>query len=107
MCRLRVRIGASILAKIDEDLKSFLPYAKWQRVDVTCPSSANTDFIVRHQLRVEDPENIEYAIKYKDRAVDIYQDMSITRRAWGDGFIVLRATVANAKVTLLLTVPNV
>ena len=81
--------------------------AQYCRVDVTFPSTPDTDFVVTHTLRVVDPESVEYRVLRSDRAVLIYDNQSATRKTWGKGFIVLRADVASAKVRLLLTVPRI
>ena len=65
-------------------------------VAVTCPTSANTEFIVRHELgRVP----IGVLVMHKDRAVDVYDSRS---DAWTATSIFLKATVASAVIKLKL-----
>lgn len=82
------------------------PYAQYERVEVTFPSTANADAVIRHHLNVVNPEGVDYQILRADRAGEVYHDQSASRKAWGAGFIVLRASVASLKATLLLTVPR-
>jgi hypothetical protein len=85
------------------DLREVTPVAAWQYVTVTF-SGANTDYDIRHDLRPIDPEAIDYQLVRADRSTTIYNDQSATRKAWGTGYIILRSSVANAVVTLLLTI---
>ena len=68
--------------------------------------TANTDQMVPHTLETNDPENVLYTVVKADRATSIYNDQSSTRRLWQDGYIILRSSVANAIVKLLLGVPR-
>jgi len=64
--------------------------------EITCPTSANTEFIVRHELgRVP----IGVQLMRKDRAVDVYDSRP---DAWTANSIFLKATVASAVITLKL-----
>jgi hypothetical protein len=82
------------------------PYAQYERVEVTFPSTANIDTVVRHSLLPQSPTDVEYHIVGKDRAGEVYHDYSATRKPWSQGYIVLRSSVASMKATLLLTVPR-
>ena len=82
------------------------PFAQWEEVDVVFGSSANTDTVVKHTLEPPDPEHVNYVCVRKGQAADVYHDSSGTRKPWGQGYILLRSPVANAKVTLLLTVSH-
>lgn len=82
------------------------PYAQYQRVDITFPSTANQDTVVRHSLRPTSPDDVEYHVVSQDRAGSVYNDHASTRKVWGDGFIIVRSSVASLKATLLLTVPR-
>jgi hypothetical protein len=79
------------------------PFARYERVTVTFSLGADVDHAVTYRMRVRDPEAIDYEVRRKDRACDIYNDESITRRAWEPGVIYLRSSVADATVTLLLS----
>ena len=83
------------------------PWAQYERVTVTFPSTPNTDLIVRFStLRPPDVNQVEYLVVNKDRGGSVYNDHSATRKAWGSGFIVLRSDTANMTATILLTVPR-
>lgn len=86
-------------------LKQATPLTSFQYVEVTF-AGANVDFDIKHALKPTNSENIHYIVVRKDRSTDIYHDQSGTRRAWGKGYIVLRSSVANAKVTLLIFTPR-
>ena len=85
------------------DIKNFTPVVDWQYIEVTF-GSANTDYDIRHNLTPANPEEILYQVVRADRATAIYHDQTGTRKAWGTGYIILRSSVASAKVTLLLTI---
>jgi hypothetical protein len=78
------------------------PFARYERVTVTFSIGANVDTAVSYRMQVRDPEAIDYLIVGKDRAADIYNDKSITRRLWTPGTLYLRSSVADAVVTLLI-----
>lgn len=82
------------------------PWAQWEVVDVTFSPTANGDTTVTHTLSPPTPEHVNYFPIRKAQAADVYHDATGTRKPWGDGFIVLRSPVANAKVTFLLTVSH-
>jgi len=82
------------------------PFAEWQEVDVTFPATANTDCIIPHLLTPVNPESINYIPIRKGQAADIYHDTSGTRKPWQRNYIILRSSVASAKVTLLLYVSH-
>lgn len=79
------------------------PFTDFEYVQVTF-LGANTDQDVPHKLNAPTPEDVDYQVVRKDRACDIYNDTTGTRRAWGNGYITIRSTVSGAVVTLLLTV---
>lgn len=83
--------------------KSSSPVTSFEYVDVTF-AGADTDYDIPHKLTPPTLESIDYQVVRKSQACDVYNDMSGTRRPWGIGYITLRCTVANAVVTLLLTV---
>lgn len=83
-----------------------VPFSRYQYVDVTF-QFANRDTVVDHTLDVSGaPEDVSYVVSRVDRATNIYDDQSSTRRAWTANSIVLRSSVAGAIVRLLLTVPT-
>jgi hypothetical protein len=79
------------------------PYARYDRVTVTFSLGADVDHAVPYHMHIRNPEAIDYEVRGKDRACDIYHDQSLTRRAWEPGVIYLRSSVADATVTLLLS----
>jgi len=81
-------------------------FAEWTEVDVTFPSSANTDVAIRHDLTPPDPNNVYYFPVRKSAAAHVYHDTTGTRRAWQSGTIYLRSDVANVKMKLILYVPR-
>lgn len=82
------------------------PLAQWEEVEVTFPSTANTDCIVPHTLVPGNLEAVNYLPVRKAQAADVYHDTSGTRKAWQPTYIILRCTVASAKVRLLLYVSH-
>lgn len=66
----------------------------WEVVDVTTPSSANTEFLVDCTPLNRTPSY--YWILKKDRAVDVYTGTT----AWSKNTMYLKATVANAVIKL-------
>jgi hypothetical protein len=79
------------------------PYARYERVVVTFNLGANVDHVVNYRMTVRDPEAIDYEVRGKDRACDVYNDLSVTRLPWQHGVLYLRSSVADAVVTLLLS----
>ncbi len=79
--------------------------AQWEEVSIVF-GSADVDFDIVTALRPPDPENIRYLVVGCDRATSLYHDQSATRRPWGVGYVVLRSSVANAVVTVVLYIPR-
>lgn len=90
----------------EEQLWNGSPFAQYQRVEVTFPSVADTDIVIRHKLNIANPDVVEYSLLKSDRAGLVYNDHASTRRPWGSSFLILRSSVASMKATLLLTVPR-
>ncbi len=82
------------------------PWAQWETVDVTFSSTADGDTAIQHTLNPPTPEHVNYIVLRNGQATSIYHDTSGTRKTWGPGNIILRASTASAKVTLLLTVDH-
>lgn len=82
------------------------PFAQWELVDVTFPSTPDSDIQVPHGLQAPSPEHVYYIPVRNAQAVDVYHDVAGTRLPWQPTYIVLRANVASAKVTLLLFVQH-
>ena len=90
--------------------RSATPFAQFEYVRVTFNGTANVDTDIRHALSPPTPEDVDYLVLGVEQTSApatvpvIYKDMSAGRRAWGAGYIVLRANVASLTVNLLLTV---
>lgn len=95
------------MALTDNQILQGAAFGQYQRTNVTFPLSANVDLVIPHSLSVVNPESVEYIVLRRDRDGNIYNDQSVTRKAWGSGFIVLRSSVASLKASLLLTVPRI
>jgi hypothetical protein len=81
---------------------SGVPFSAYQYVDVTF-GTAGVDTLVTHSLPVSDPEDVRYEVIKADRACRVYDDQSATRRAWGNGYLLLRCDVNDAVVRLRLS----
>lgn len=88
----------------DQEKQELGPYGQYEEVNVTFPATAGTDLIVRHSLKPYTPEHIDYEIVRQNQPAIVYQDGAATRTPWQDGYIVVRCNMANAKVTLRLSV---
>lgn len=83
------------------------PYAKYQRVTVTFPSTPDTDTVIPYTGDIAaNPEDVEYFVVKQDRAGSIYNDQSATRKPWQQGYVVLRSSVGSLSATILLTAPR-
>jgi hypothetical protein len=97
-------------AKLAASLRSQLPVAQFEYVDVTFNATANANTDIRHSLSPTNPDEVDYVVvgwRFASAPATtpvIYRDTSATRRAAGTGYIVLRCNVASATATLLLTV---
>lgn len=91
-----------ILNRLGEQLEKRSPMARSEFVDVTFSLGANTDTDVPTTLTPTDPEAIRYVVVNADRACSIYHDQTATRKAWQPGYIILKSSVADAVVRLLL-----
>lgn len=91
------------------DLERGSPFAQYEYVDMTFNSVANGDTAVPHGLSPETYEDIDFQVVRTNftsapaAAPIVYRDNSATRKAWGKGYVVLRANIASLRVTLLLT----
>ena len=85
------------------------PFAAFTFVDVTF-GTANTDYIISHTLTTPDPEVIRWWVIQNDTAGVVYRDpptSGVAPRNWGEGYVVLKCSVANANVRLLLFVEQI
>lgn len=102
-------MGAELRLALDPAIQDFFrqfeqssPFIKYEFVEVTF-GSANTDKDIRTTLRVANPDDLNYQLVKADRACAIYNDQSSTRKAWQDGYVILRCSVASANCRILLT----
>ena len=95
----------SALLRIIASLDNAIPSDTYQFVTVSFPT-ANTDVVIPTNLRPPNPEGIYYMpVDYlgpPPSSPSIYRDVSVTRKAWGTGFIVLRCNTSPLNVVLLL-----
>ena len=89
-----------------EALQKSSPFTSFQEVDVTFPTTANADQVVTHTLVTSDPENVRVVVVRQDVAGSVYRDETASRRLWGKGYIVLRASVASMVAKVLLGIPR-
>jgi microcystin-dependent protein len=88
---------------MDLNLKSATPFAQYQLVEVQF-GAPYVDVDVPHQLMPPTPEHVFYTPVSGAQAGVVYHDLSGSRRAWRDGVLSLRCSVADARVKLLLWV---
>jgi len=81
-----------------ESLDRGVPFGQYQYVDITF-GAANTDYRIRHDLKAVPLTEVYYTVVKKDRATDVYTG---TVTLWDEQHIILKSTVANAQVTILL-----
>lgn len=72
-------------------------FAYFERVSVTTPSTINTEFTVTCSGLNRTPTY--YMVIKKDKAVDVYTGST----AWAKNKLYLKATVASAAITILVT----
>lgn len=86
-----------ILEEHRHALEAGNPLEYWERVTVTTPASPNTEFLV--ELATLNRTPVYYLPLKKDKAVDIYTGDT----AWSQNKLYLKATVASATITLLVS----
>lgn len=89
-----------------QDFNKSLPFVNFQYLDVTF-GSADTDMDIKHNLNPKNPEDVRYLVVNADRATQIFNDQSASRKPWGQGYVILQSSTANAVVRLLLFVERV
>lgn len=100
------------LRQIEQRLEDHSPIAQFEYVTVTFNATANADTTIVHTLRPPTPDDVDYeVVRWNFGSAPattpvLYVDSSGSKRAWGDGYIVLRCNIASASVTLRLTVRN-
>ena len=91
------------LADFFRQFEQSSPFRLYQYVDVTF-GAADTDKDIRHTILTVSPDDIDYQLVRSDRSTNIYNDHSATRKPWGEGYVILRSSAANANCKILLTV---
>lgn len=79
------------------------PFASFVYVDAAF-GSADTDLIIEHTMTVRDTDAIRWLIVKNDTKGVVYREAGTPPRAWGEGYVVLRCSEANANVRVLLFV---
>ncbi len=92
-------VGDHVGSKISFEKR--IPFSSYAYVDVTF-GSADTDYIIEHSLKAKNPELIRWITVTNDTSGVVYRDNGTPPRAWGEGYIVLKCSAANANVRLLL-----
>lgn len=82
------------------------PFSQWEVVEVTFPSTPDTDVIVPHTLSPPNPDAVSYVPLRASAAGDVYHDITVTRKAWQNTYVVLRCSAASVKARILLVVEH-
>lgn len=96
----------------EESVNRASPFAKWQYVSVTFPSTANIDVLIPHKLNPNDPESVLWIpLNFEEpsapaAAAYIYRDAATNRRAWQRDYIVLRSPRTLFTCLFLLALPR-
>ena len=94
------------LKNLQKDFDQRVAIGQWEIVHVDFPATADTDVEISHHLQPPDPEYIDVEVLHASGPPMVYRDLSPSRRAWGNGYIILRSGVPSQKADLLLTVPT-
>ncbi len=89
---------------LDVTIHLYVPDGQWEIVDVTFPSTPDTDYKIRHNLTPPSNEQIEYTVLRQSTPGVVYEDRSPSRVPWGEKFIVLRSDVSSWHGRLMLRV---
>lgn len=99
-----------MIATSTKDLERQISDGQYEFVDVTF-TAANTDTVIPYTLlSPEDPESVRWLdvtagavnVGGTDTVAHVYRSGLPSRQVWGDGYIVLRATVAGYATRLKL-----
>ena len=80
------------------------PFQQWQIVDVQFPSTANTDYVIRHKLAPQNPRDVHYRVIKQFNNGVVYESAAPGGKQWGSDFIVLRSDKASWCGRILLGV---
>ncbi len=90
---------------LESDFHQRTPVAQWEIVDVRFGSTPNTPTEVRYKrLLPKSVDQIEYTVLRQLTPGTVYEDRTVGRTPWGNGYIVLNSDTANWNGRLLLTV---
>lgn len=92
--------------RLEADLRQQVPFGRFEFVTVTFSLGADTDTDIATTLTPANPEDVRYLVVSADRSTNIYHDQSSTRRAWPEGYLVLRSSAASAVCRLLVFTEN-
>lgn len=78
------------------------PFAKWELVDVTFPTTPDTDLTIPHLLKPSTPGDVHYMVIKQTTAGVVYETDVVGRKPSTTNFLVLRSDVASWHGRLLL-----
>lgn len=90
-------------ASLDQELHLRIPFGIWQIVDVTFPSTPDTNLVIRHTLAPTKPGDVHYTVIKQTTAGVVYEALDADRKLWTPEFIVLRSDVGGWNGRLLLS----
>lgn len=91
---------------IDQEVSKSTPFTKFQYLDVTFNSVANTDTDIAHDLNTDEVDWQVVGLKFviaPGTTPCIYRNIAGSARPWGRNYLILRSNVASVQATLLLT----
>lgn len=74
-----------------EQLRRRTDTSRWEIVTVTF-DTADQDTVIPHRLPIADPESVNYQLLRGTAAGYLYHNGAPTRRPWGRGYIIIRAS---------------
>ncbi len=93
---------------MDKNLENLVhqrtPVGQWQIVDVRFGATPDTPTEIRHRLSPASVDQIEYTVLRQLTPGTVYEDRTVGRTPWGNGYIVLQSDTANWNGRLLLMV---
>lgn len=89
---------------LEERFQASTPTTRYEYVDVFF-ETADTDVVVRHQLRPQYPDTVNYEVVQATAPTTIYHDGSVERREWTSDTVLLRSNVSNVRVRIRLSLP--
>lgn len=98
-------MGQMDKAVSETDLRTYVWADAWEFVDVTFPTVANTDLVIRHKLGPAVPGSVHYQVVRQSTPGTVYEAPTGTvgARKWTSDYIVLRSDTASWNGRLVLT----